>query len=331
MLKWLLRVFAVFISVALSVFVAAQVSPWPGALIIRYIFDQGSAAASTALEKHVPAGIASSKAIQYDPTNKNALLDVYYPSDLENAQTRPVVVWTHGGGFVSGHRGDVENYLRIISGRGYTTVSIDYDIAPASIYPQPVHQLNLALGYLNANADSLKLGKAGFVLAGDSAGAQISAQTAAAITAPAYAKAVGVVASVQPATIKGTILFCGPYDLSSIRTDGPFGWFIRTVVWSYSGSRNGAEDKAFQMMSVRNHVTRDFPPSFISAGNADPLLPQSRDLADTLTKLAVKVDALFFPETYEPPLGHEYQFNLDNDAGQQALDHMLRFLEKLKT
>ncbi|MGH7493962.1 MAG: hypothetical protein ACREOO_16405 [bacterium] len=65
---------------------------------------------------------------------------------------------------------------------------------------------------------------------------------------------------------------------------------------------------------------------FISAGNADPLLPQSRAFAETAASLGVHVDSLFFPHDYTPALPHEYQFNLDVDAGQLALERSVKFL-----
>ena len=77
---------------------------------------------------------------------------------------------------------------------------------------------------------------------------------------------------------------------------------------------------------VRN-VTADFPPMFISVGNDDPLAPHSRLLVETAAKLGVSVDGLFFPDDYKPPLPHEYQFNLDTEAGREALQRTLAFLK----
>lgn len=62
-----------------------------------------------------------------------------------------------------------------------------------------------------------------------------------------------------------------------------------------------------------------FPPSFISSGNGDPLAPQAVALAQKLSQLGVRVDTLFFPQDRQPPLPHEYQFNLDDQARQEAL------------
>jgi acetyl esterase len=70
---------------------------------------------------------------------------------------------------------------------------------------------------------------------------------------------------------------------------------------------------------VTHYVTGAFPTAFISSGNGDPLAPQAVALARRLEELGVKVDSLFFP-------AHEYQFDLDIPAGQQALGRMLAFI-----
>jgi hypothetical protein len=37
----------------------------------------------------------------------------------------------------------------------------------------------------------------------------------------------------------------------------------------------------------------------------------------------------FFPENHAPPLPHEYQFNLDTEAGKLALERSVTFLRGL--
>lgn len=79
--------------------------------------------------------------------------------------------------------------------------------------------------------------------------------------------------------------------------------------------------------SVLQNITRDFPAMFVSAGNADPLLGQSTALAETATRLGVPVQTLFFAQDHAPGLGHEYQFNLDTAAGQEALQRSVEFMQ----
>ena len=74
------------------------------------------------------------------------------------------------------------------------------------------------------------------------------------------------------------------------------------------------------------YVTADCPRTFISAGNADPLLPQSVAFAEALAGRKAYVDTLFFPNDHSPALPHEYQFNLDTDAGKLALERSVKFL-----
>ncbi|MCJ8156860.1 alpha/beta hydrolase fold domain-containing protein [Sphingomonas sp. LaA6.9] len=42
-------------------------------------------------------------------------------------------MWVHGGGFVSERRGDLTNYLKVLAGKGFTVVNVDYTIAPEAV------------------------------------------------------------------------------------------------------------------------------------------------------------------------------------------------------
>lgn len=309
---------------AVAIYAALELSPWPAALLYRAYMNRGGEGLNQALEPHVPAGVTELRNQQYDPLDDDALLDIYYPG--VPARALPAIIWLHGGGFLSGNKKHVDNYLRILAARGYVTVSVGYSLAPASHYPAPVLQANAALAYLARNAKRLHIDPERFFLAGDSAGAQLAAQLANAISAPAYAKQVGILPSITREQLRGVILHCGLYDLGLSNFDGPFGHFMRTVVWSYSGRKEFGEQALVPEFSVSRFVSADFPPAYISAGNADPLLPHSKALAAALVARGVKVDSLFFPDDYRPKLPHEYQFNLDSGAGREALEHSVRFL-----
>lgn len=66
----------------------------------------------------------------------------------------------------------------------------------------------------------------------------------------------------------------------------------------------------------------------MSVGNADPLAPQSILIADTIEAQGVNVEKLFFPSDYSPALPHEYQFDLDGEAGRRALERLAGFLDR---
>jgi acetyl esterase/lipase len=83
-------------------------------------------------------------------------------------------------------------------------------------------------------------------------------------------------------------------------------------------------------MSAYYHVDSNFPKTFISGGNNDPLTDvQSIPLADKLESLGVEVVKLFYESDHTPGLPHEYQFNLDNSDGLNALSRVQDFLLEL--
>ena len=212
----------------LVVIVAAyHASPWPSALVIRLIFEAGGKAANAALAKHVPPNVMARLNERYDQADPDGFLDIYYPSGIEGtSRSLPTIVWVHGGGFVSGSKNHISNYLKILAGKGYTVVGVDYSLAPRQTYPTPLRQVNAALAHLVKHAQALHVDASRIVLAGDSVGAHNSAQIANIITSPEYANAVGIVPAIEPSQLAAIILYCGPYDLGAFKVDGALGWFM---------------------------------------------------------------------------------------------------------
>lgn len=320
------------ISVVLAIFIpailviACFVTPWPGVLIVRTIFDSGARATSARLEERVPKEIEALTGLRYDLRDPDAAFDIYRPN---GAPASPTIVWIHGGGFVSGQRNDIANYLKILAGQGFTVVNLDYTLAPEARYPMPARQINAALGHLVENAPRLGIDADRMLLAGDSAGAHLAAQVATIVTSADYARAVGIRPAIAPARLKGVILFCGPYDLSLMGGQGLGGLFTQLTVWAYSGARDPSDRPEFSTFSLPPHVTASYPPAFISVGNADPLAPHSKLLAETLAKRGAKVETLFFPDNHVPPLAHEYQFDLDTLAARVALARVTAFARRV--
>lgn len=322
--KWLMGISIGLFLLVFSTWAAFTFSPWPNSLLIRAAFDKNGTKVAEALEKHIPAGITEVQNQQYRPNDKDGYLDVFYP---EKTTTQlPTVVWVHGGAWVSGDKNNVDNYLKILASHGYTVVGVDYSIAPEHQYPLPLTQVNDALQYLQNNAERLHIDAKNIVLAGDSAGSQIVAQTANAITSPAYADEVGIKPTLSSQNLKGMLLNCGAYDLALPDYNGEFGKFLHTVLWAYSGKKDFLNDPALKQASVVNYVTSAFPPTFLTAGNGDPLENQSQEFAKKLTSLGVSVSTLFYTANHQPQLPHEYQFDLDTEDGVKAMAAMLAFL-----
>jgi acetyl esterase len=307
---------------------AWHTSPWPSALFYRYLFDKGGIAMNETLAPHVPDGVTTQTDISYGalPIEK---LDIHFPPGIQGSdRILPTLVWIHGGGFLSGDKNQVSNYLKIIAHAGYVVVGVNYTLSPESRHPIPVRQANAALAFLTANSAKLNLDPARIFLAGDSAGSQIAAQLGIAIAEPDFAKSLDLVPAIPLSALRGLVLHCGIYDPKLLNAEGAMAGFLKTVAWSYFGTKdiNGTAVPA-QFSIVRN-ITNNLPPLFITAGNADPLLPHSLALAQAAARANVAVDSLFFPNNYKPPLQHEYEFNLDTAAGKLALQRSLTFVDK---
>lgn len=322
-------------AVILIILLAFRVSPWPGVLIIRADFNNNGGKVLEKMKKHAlssPVTVVSDQ--QYISNDRHAMLDVYYPQDTPAGTKLPVIVWTHGGAWISGDKADDAPYFKLLAEKGFTVVGVNYTLAPEATYPTPVYELSNAYAYIEAHADRLHADMNKVVLAGDSAGANLSAQMAAIITNPDYAREVGVTPTLQPEQLRGVVLNCGIYMMNGLVTPDPalpklIGWGTDVSVWAYSGTRDFADPVILQM-SPYYHVTKDFPSTYISGGNADPLTDaQSKPMAQKLKGLGIDVTSRFFPADHEPKLPHEYQFDLDNEDGRNAFAATVDFVKKV--
>ena len=335
--KWLWRTLAVIAGLVVVTVLVFTVSPWPSALIIRQVFQDGAKKTAAIMAPYAPtSGVDSVLDVQYATDSSQphvnasdfTQLDVFYPTGTTTQLG--TVIWTHGGAWISGNKSNDRSYFEILASKGYTVVGLNYTYGPEATYPTAVFELNQAHQFLLDNAEKFHIDPSKIVLAGDSAGAQLSSQLAALITNPDFAKEMDFTPALSPEQLQGVVLNCGVYQLTSlIGAKGILGWGDDVSLWAYTGDRDITTSPAMAQMSTINHVTGNFPATYISGGNADPLTAEnSRPFAAKLQSLGVNVTELFWPADYTPPLPHEYQFKLNLDAAQTALNETLSFLNE---
>ena len=321
------------VGLILIVALAFRISPWPGAMLIRSVFESGAEKVRVAMAKHQPAKPITAITNQaYRPNDKDALLDVFYPEGT--TAKLPVVIWTHGGAWISGSKDQDAPYFKLLAAEGYTVIAPNYSRGPEKQYPTAIYQLNDAYTYIMQNADRFHADTNNIVFAGDSAGSQLSSQMAGMITNPAYAEFVGITPTLKPQQLKGVVLNCGIYNMLGLTEPDPtlpqiIGWGDDVSVWAYTGTKDFERSSAIKEMSSIKFVTSDFPATYITGGNADPLTNgQSKPMSAKLKSLGVQVQELYYPANHEPKLPHEYQFNLDNADGQNAFKETVAFIKK---
>lgn len=316
----------VLLLLAATVILAFRVSHWPGALTIRVVFNLGGVWLASRLKRHVPQGVTARLDIDYAPADRDARLDVFMPEGTHPEARLPVLIWVHGGGFVSGDKSHVAPYLRIFASEGIVAIGINYALAPRFGYPAPLTHINAAMDWVKAHVGALGGDATRIVLAGDSAGAQLAVQYAAIVTDPAYAVGLGVRPTLGADALRGVLLFCGFFDaVDLVGQRGFAGAFTRTLMRSYLGTAD-PDDPRVAAFSSLTQVSTAFPPTFITVGNGDLLDSQSRALANRLSAFGVSVETLFYPVDHRPSLPHEYQYDFEGADGPIAFARALDFL-----
>ena len=123
----------------------------------------------------------------------------------------PLVIFVHGGAWVSGGRAQYANFGRALAVGGWCVAVIDYRLAPATRHPGPVEDLEAARAKLSAATEPLCDTKR-VILMGHSAGAH----------------AIAYWATLHRTPVRGFIGLEGIYDLPSLAKRFPdyVEWFL---------------------------------------------------------------------------------------------------------
>lgn len=92
----LLTIVSVIVSVVVATVVAFNVSPWPGVLVIRSVFQSNAEKVLTIMGDYAPTSSVDSQLdVAYQPDIDWSKMDVFYPTGT--TANLGTIVWTHGG------------------------------------------------------------------------------------------------------------------------------------------------------------------------------------------------------------------------------------------
>jgi archaellin len=279
-------------------------------------------------------GIAKQKTtmdtdIEYSSKYKSSTFDlIKYKGDLKYV---PTIFWIHGGAFVAGDKNDVRKYATYIASHGYNVVNINYPLSPSIAYPIPLQQIDQAYRFVKKNAGKYGLDLNNIYIAGDSAGAQLTAQYVSIQMNKNYSNTAKLGQSIDPNTIRGAILFCGPYDLKEVQTHASsrlIKFVFKRVGWAYFGKYKWEDEKMTKESSLLRNVPEKFVSTFITDGNTGSFESQGKKFATILEK-RTGVKQVFYSKS-EGKFGHEYQFQMNTKAAQNTFNELLNFLNGTK-
>ncbi len=273
-------------------------------------------------------GITHYYDVTYDSSYPNNTYTVHVIPD-----SKGVFFYVHGGGLVLGDKeNEAQNvYLNSMMDAGYSTVTVDYVLAPQNPFPQSVCEVNDALAHFIRHAGDYGLTTDRIIVGGDSAGGMLSGLLAVINTNSDYAKELGVTPAVEDTDValKGYISISGLVDVPRFSNSGLFiiDWIFDTMARSAFQKADYAYSDAAHLGSVLEHVTADFPPTYASDGNLGSFSEQNKDLIAKLQELGVAVDSNF-PEKDVATLLHIWDLNTNSELGAANFAKTAAFMDE---
>ena len=318
-------------SLVLSLAISGCQNTQNNSKIIAGAFNASTNIQKKFIERHAPENIKVTRNIQYMET-PSLHFDLYQPENIAELAKRPVVVWIHGGGWISGSKEHASGYFKRLAEQGYNIISVEYQVAPTEIYPQQLLQIDQALEFIKQHANKYHIDASQIYLAGDSAGANMASHYAALVANSQFAHDSSLYPKTSIEQLKGLILHCGIYDLESFINNSSsemklLEWGITNLVQAYTGGKKD-DAKFLADISPSQHLTANYPPVFISGGNKDFLTEsQSVPFVQALKEKNIPVTDVFYPNSKEL-LVHEYQFMMSKKASQETFIKTIEFLKR---
>jgi len=244
-------------------------------------------------------------------------LDLYVPPGAPGSH--PLVVFIHGGGWVSGHTrhsGAFEDWpgvLASLAAKGYVVASVEYRLSGEARFPAAIQDIKAAIRWLRAHGSQYGIDRQRAVVWGGSAGGQLAALAAVSCGAAALqptpaAPAPGGRAEPRPEDsesdcVQGLIAWYGIFDFSTIAAQsGPGGPERMSAAASapsqYLGcGLSSCVPAVVAAASAASYVGPTDPPALLIHGSADHTVPiqQSRDFYALLRSKGVSAELIEIP------------------------------------
>lgn len=240
-------------------------------------------------------------------------LDAYLPNDTASRAPRPAIVVIHGGGWSSGTRSDFPRWNHWLVESGYVVFDIDYQLAPQPNWQAATANVQDAVKWVKARADSFGVDPTRIALMGRSAGAHLAllAGYTARPETPYDAHVAAVVGFYGPTDLRWG--YANPANRRVI--DG------KATLRSFTGGTPNYIPEIYQQASPIHQIRRDVPATFLVHGRQDQLV-RSQHTAKLYRRLQLKSNepaahqALILPYAQH---GFDYNFNGWGSQITQAL------------
>jgi acetyl esterase len=216
-------------------------------------------------------------------TTRSLPVRVYRP---RTPSPPPVIVYAHGGGWVTGSLASHDRLCRLLALRiGAVVVSVDYACAPENVYPAALDDVAEAWHWVRANASQIGGDGERFAVAGDSSGGNL----AAALTLRLRADG-----APQPDL---QLLLYPALDANCSRPsyrefDQGYNLSAALMTWYWNAYRAGADPAAIELSPLTCPRLDSLAPAVIAVAEFDVLRDDALAYADGIKQAGGKVQLI---------------------------------------
>lgn len=257
-----------------------------------------------------------------EPDEDYLTLDVYWS---EHEGRAPIIVNIHGGGWTIGDKRDINSVYRsrFLAGRGYVVVNANYRLLPKHPIPVQVNDVMGVVVWAKKNAEKYGGDPDRVGVMGGSAGGHLAAMAAWAGGDQRFSPT-GHAGSNFDSTVQAAVPFYGVFDLEPVITLYR-SWTQAVSHPFFTGVSDREEQKKIlEMVSPKNYITPDLPPTLFVCGDQDEfkLYPQSVQYSRELAELGVPTGLVTVPGA-----GHGFDADYGEPTTREALEQVAAWFD----
>ena len=285
---------------------------------IRKLFQEGDDIRDAGLKE--PSDVEAFRDICYGTDEKWQSLDVYRPK-AAGREPLPVIVSVHGGAWMYGDKERYRFYCMSLAQRGFAVVNFTYRLAPENKFPASLEDTNLVFTWVLVHKEEYGFDTEHLFAVGDSAGAHNLGLYCCILTNPEYAESYSF-KTPENFCPRAVALNCGEYHISAEEgSDGS----TKEIMKEYLPE--GGTKAEIEKISVIDHVTSAFPPTFLMTAAGDFLILQAPVMASRLMECSVPFELHFYGDA-DHQLGHVFHCNMKLEEAAKCNDEECAFFRK---
>jgi acetyl esterase len=247
---------------------------------------------ASSLVQKLPADVEN-RTIPGGSNSKDVSITVVRPQN-SSTDTLPVVVFTHGGGWVLGGFDTHERLVREIANKAnVVVVFVNYTLSPEAKYPTALEQAYAVTNWVAQNGQSINVDSSRLAVVGDSVGGNLTS----ALTLLAKERG--------GPFIRFQVLFYpvtdANFDTSSYRKYEEGYWLTREgMKWfwnNYTSNETNRKEPTVSPLQASKEQLSGLPPALIINGENDVLCDEGEAYALKLLQAGVRVTAVRYHGT----------------------------------